>query len=110
MTALSGGILKGFESTKSGARFCVRSFFGLLATLQQELVFQRNVRCDLWTRAARHLVLLPLCLLAWPALSRATADESAVPPTPIEFTVQTGHTAEIQGLEYAANGKFFVSA
>lgn len=30
--------------------------------------------------------------------------------TPIEFTVQTGHTAEIQGLEYASDGKFFVTA
>ena len=29
---------------------------------------------------------------------------------PIEFTVQTSHTAEIHGLEYAPNGKFFVSA
>ncbi|MGA9670337.1 MAG: WD40 repeat domain-containing protein, partial [Terracidiphilus sp.] len=40
-----------------------------------------------------------------------TIQESAPAPAPaIEFTVQTGHTAEIHGLEYAPNGKFFASA
>ena len=29
---------------------------------------------------------------------------------PVEFIIQTGHTAEIHGLEYAPNGKFFASA
>lgn len=36
--------------------------------------------------------------------------KTSAPVTPIEFTVQTGHTAEIQGLEYASDGKFFVTA
>jgi len=56
-------------------------------------------------------VLLLISLVALPALSRAVSQDAAPLPTPlVEFTVQTGHTAEIQGLEYAANGKFFVSA
>src|SRR5215469_17036703 len=37
-------------------------------------------------------------------------EPTSVPATTIEFTVQTGHTAEIQGLQYASDGKFFVTA
>src|SRR5215469_3748875 len=37
-------------------------------------------------------------------------EPTSVPATTIEFTVQSGHTAEIQGLQYASDGKFFVTA
>jgi len=37
-------------------------------------------------------------------------EPTSVPAPTIEFTVQTGHTAEIQGLQYASDGKFFVTA
>src|ERR1051325_4719158 len=96
----------------SGLGLNVRRLLELVPRLPVELVLRRqNTRRHSWPLGARKLVLLPLCLLVWPAFSRATADEAAVPPTaPIEFAVQTGHTAEIQGLEYASNGKFFVSA
>jgi WD40 repeat protein len=52
-----------------------------------------------------------LSLFASSSLSTAGNQEPASVPAPaIEFTVQTGHLAEIQGLEYATNGKFFVSS
>ena len=104
--------MKRFENATSGLGLYVRRLLEFVPTLPVEFVFgRRDTHRSSWAQAARQLVLLPLCLLAWSALSSATADESAVPPpTPIEFTVQTGHTAEIQGLEYASNGKFFVSA
>jgi WD40 repeat protein len=35
---------------------------------------------------------------------------ASVQAAAIEFTVQSGHTSEIQGLEYASDGKFFVTA
>ena len=57
----------------------------------------------------REFVLLFLVLLTLPAWSQAASQEPAPVPA-VEFTVQTGHSAEIQGLEYATNGKFFVSA
>lgn len=53
---------------------------------------------------------LLLLLLLTAAVSIGVADQQAVPATPLEFSVQTGHTAEIQGLEYCSNGKFFASA
>ncbi|HZP06988.1 MAG TPA: hypothetical protein VFB43_18965 [Terracidiphilus sp.] len=55
--------------------------------------------------------LLSLFILAAPMLAQgaAPAAVSAAAP-PIEFTVQTGHVAEIQGLEYATDGKFFVTS
>jgi WD40 repeat protein len=54
-------------------------------------------------------VLLSVLFLTLP-LQRVAANQETAPAPLIEFTVQTGHTAEIQGLEYAADGKFFVSA
>jgi len=40
-----------------------------------------------------------------------TANQQQSPPAPaIELTVQTGHAAEIHALEYASDGRFFVSA
>jgi WD40 repeat protein len=56
-------------------------------------------------------VLISVSLLAASSLRAASNQEPGAAPVPaIEFTVQTGHLAEIQGLEYATNGKFFVSA
>ena len=103
--------MKRFENATSGTGLYVRRLLELVTTLPIELVFRRqNTHRHSWPQVARQFAL-PLCLLAWSAFSRATVDESAVAPAaPIEFTVQTGHTAEIQGLEYAANGKFFVSS
>src|ERR1700758_3369344 len=91
----TGGIVKRFKDTTPGAGLYVRRLLELVATLPIERVFHRqNTHRHSWAWVARQLVLLPLCLLGWSAFSRATADESAVPlPAPIEFTVQTGHTA-----------------
>ena len=76
-----------------------------LATVKEKL------SCTLWGRRTWHILLLSISFLALPARSGAANQEPASPAVPaVEFTVQTGHTAEIQGLEYAANGKFFVSA
>jgi WD40 repeat protein len=63
----------------------------------------------LWVVRTWQIVLLSIFVLALPSWSGAASPETA-PAPPIEFTVQSGHTAEIQGLEYAADGKFFVSA
>lgn len=57
----------------------------------------------------RFLYLLLLLVMALPALG-AAADQMQPSSPPIELTIQSGHTAEIHGLEYASNGKFFVSA
>ena len=104
--------MKRFKNATPGAGLYVRRLLELIATLPIEMVFPRqNTHRHSWARVAQQLVLLPICLLGLSSFSRATADESAVSPLPpIEFTVQTGHTAEIQGLEYASNGTFFVSA
>jgi WD40 repeat protein len=54
--------------------------------------------------------LISLLLLAIPSLgSGGSSDTVTSPTTPIEFTVQAGHLAEIQGLEYSTDGKFFVT-
>src|SRR6266853_1620508 len=67
--------------------------------------------CELWVVRTLRIVLLSILLLALPVWGRAVGQERTPPPVPpIEFTVQSGHTAEIQGLEYASDGKFFVSA
>src|SRR5260370_27319747 len=67
--------------------------------------------CELWFVRTLRMVLLSIFLLALPVWGGAVGQEPTPPPAPpIEFTVQSGHTAEIQGLEYAGNGKFFVSA
>jgi WD40 repeat protein len=66
----------------------------------------------------RNLRRWPICLLgclslAWgQASASGPADEppAPTPQPPLELTVQTGHTAEIHALEYASNGKFFVTA
>ena len=57
-------------------------------------------------------ILFLLFLLALPPSTSAQQQEPATTAaaTKIEFTVQTGHLAEIQGLEYASDGKFFVTA
>jgi WD40 repeat protein len=58
----------------------------------------------------------PICLLVCLSLGQASASGPAdeppapTPQPPLELTVQTGHTAEIHALEYASNGKFFVTA
>jgi WD40 repeat protein len=72
-------------------------------------VNKMKMSCALWTARTSRIVLLSIFSLALPLASRATTQERALGP-PVEFTVQSGHTAEIQGLEYAADGKFFVSA
>lgn len=104
--------MKRFENGTSGTGLCVRPLLKLVATLPIELVFRRqNPHRHSWAQVARQLMLLPICLLGCSPFSRATADEFPESPLPpIEFVVQTGHTAEIQGLEYASDGKFFVSA
>ena len=91
----TGGIVKRFENATSGAGLYVQRLLELVPTLPEELVFRRpDTHRHSWPQVARQLVLLPLCLLAWSAFSRAMADQSAVPPpAPVEFTVQTGHTA-----------------
>ena len=67
--------------------------------------------CELWAVRTLRIVLLSIFLLASPVWGGAVGQEPTPPPVPpIEFTVQSGHTAEIQGLEYASDGKFFVSA
>lgn len=54
--------------------------------------------------------LISSSLLVLPALAqRDNSSASSQSSTPIEFTVQTGHVAEIDGLEYASDGKFFVT-
>jgi WD40 repeat protein len=63
----------------------------------------------LWGVQTRQILLLAVSFWASPPLSGAVSQDAAPPTPPVEFTVQTGHTADIQGLEYAANGKFFVS-
>jgi hypothetical protein len=65
--------------------------------------------CELWVAQTWRIVLLSIFFLALPLWSGAAAQEAASAP-PVEFTVQSGHTAEIQGLDYASDGKFFVSA
>jgi WD domain, G-beta repeat len=63
----------------------------------------------LWGVQTRQILLLAVSFWASPPLSGAVSQDAAPATPPVEFTVQTGHTADIQGLEYAANGKFFVS-
>jgi WD40 repeat protein len=58
----------------------------------------------------RCLRLFSIGLVICPLLNTQTPQPAPPARPAVEFTVQTGHTAEIQGLEYAANGKFFVSA
>lgn len=55
------------------------------------------------------MIWLLALFMAAPDLGHGQEDAS-VKATPIEFTVQTGHVAEIQGLEYASDGRFFVTA
>jgi WD40 repeat protein len=59
-------------------------------------------------RVAQVILLLALSTTALGQSANQEGD--SLQATPIEFTVQTGHTAEIQGLEYAGDGKFFVTA
>ena len=62
------------------------------------------------TSGSRRIIRLLIVLLMLGALSRANSQEPLpLPAAPIEFTVQTGHLAEIQGLEYASTGRFFVT-
>lgn len=56
------------------------------------------------------LALLTISALLCTAGAAEAQGNDPVPRSPIELTIQTGHTAEIHGLEYAPNGKFFVSA
>ncbi len=96
----------------SDSGVCSGDMLGRLVTIQRHLAAARmKVSCIVPGLRIWQTVLLLISLVALPALSRAVSQDAAPLPTPlVEFTVQTGHTAEIQGLEYAANGKFFVSA
>ncbi len=67
------------------------------------------MNCRLSTMRIWRDVLFSILFLALPWCSGAAAQENASAP-PVEFTVQSGHTAEIHGLDYASDGKFFVSA
>src|ERR1700746_3530740 len=79
----TGGIVKQFEIATSGAGLYVRRFLERVATPPIGLVFRRqNTHRPSWSQVARQLVLLSTCLLGWSLVSRATADESAVPPLP----------------------------
>jgi len=99
-------------SAMSDSGVCSGDMLGRLVTIQRHLAAARmKVSCIVPGLRIWQTVLLLISLVALPALSRAVSQDAAPLPTPlVEFTVQTGHTAEIQGLEYAANGKFFVSA
>lgn len=70
-------------------------------------------RLGTWKRRTELPVawLLSLLLLLIPALGEAAGQATAsAAVAPIEVTIQTGHLAEIQGLEYASDGKFFVTS
>jgi WD40 repeat protein len=56
-----------------------------------------------------YVVLLISTLVPRPGSGETMQGPAPLSTLPVEFTVQTGHTAEIDGLEYAPNGKFFVS-
>src|SRR5690348_10722370 len=59
----------------------------------------------LWSLRLWQAVLISVSLLAASSLRAESNQEPGAAPVPaIEFTVQTGHLAEIQGLEYATNG------
>lgn len=59
---------------------------------------------------ARQIFLCCILFATLPVLSQAGNQEAAPSSNPgIEFTVQSGHTAEIEALEYAADSKFFVT-
>jgi WD40 repeat protein/uncharacterized caspase-like protein len=49
-------------------------------------------------------------LLPRPRMGAATQDSAPASTPAVEFTIQSGHTTEIRGLEYASNGRFFASA
>src|SRR5882724_8155147 len=57
-----------------------------------------------------YALLLISALLPCPWMGAAMQDPAPSSTPPVEFTIQSGHTAEIHGLEYASNGRFFASA
>lgn len=60
-------------------------------------------------KSATSLKCVPLLTFLLLVASAWGADVSQQAAPQIEFTVQSGHTAEIQGLEYATDGNFFVT-
>ena len=72
----------------------------------------RNAKAELSNDTQSHALrksriyqlLISIALFTCPSLGSGSAQtqEAAPAKVPVEFTVQTGHTAEIQGLEYAA--------
>jgi WD40 repeat protein len=85
---------------------------GRRGTMPRELATAKEkLSGAFWSLRTWQILLLSISFLGLPSQSGAADQEPAPPVAPVvEFTVQSGHTAEIQGLEYAANGKFFVSA
>lgn len=94
-------------SLSSGAR---RSSLKYLA--ERRLAGEGTVPASVrrW-RIARFALLSVLALASDFVTGATTAQEPSIDPQPaFEFTVQTGHTANIEVLEYAPNGRFFVTA
>src|SRR5437016_2610471 len=95
---LAGGAVERMGSARSDFGLGVLRPIGRMGTIPRALATAKEkLSGTLWSLRAWQILLFSISFLVLPSQSGAADQEPAPPVAPVvEFTVQSGHTAEIQ--------------